>query len=147
MTQSVNAAIYRETGNSPRSFDLARYRNSQWTSNLDLGGNSNCFLAAPLALSLGCGMPAESYRIDAGDPASYYSGGAESLAGLSPLSEGQWSRHAWASYLDLGTSPDPSLGRSTWRCATRNSATSAAPPTASSPPVTSSIRGWRCAPA
>ncbi|MGC8384742.1 TonB-dependent receptor plug domain-containing protein [Pseudomonas aeruginosa] len=37
MTQSVNAAIYRETGNSPRSFDLARYRNSQWTSNLDLG--------------------------------------------------------------------------------------------------------------
>ncbi|HFT7738849.1 TPA: TonB-dependent receptor plug domain-containing protein, partial [Pseudomonas aeruginosa] len=97
MTQSVNAAIYRETGNSPRSFDLARYRNSQWTSNLDLGREFQLdFLAAPLALSLGAEYRRESYRIDAGDPASYYSGGAESLAGLSPLSEGQWSRHAWA---------------------------------------------------
>nr|WP_132765995.1 TonB-dependent receptor [Pseudomonas aeruginosa] len=108
MTQSVNAAIYRETGNSPRSFDLARYRNSQWTSNLDLGREFELdFLAAPLALSLGAEYRRESYRIDAGDPASYYSGGAESLAGLSPLSEGQWSRHAWASYLDLGTSLTP----------------------------------------
>lgn len=54
MTQPVNAAIYRETGNSPRSFDLARYRNSQWTSNLDLGREFELdFLAAPLALSLG----------------------------------------------------------------------------------------------
>ncbi len=79
MTQSVNAAIYRETGNSPRSFDLARYRNSQWTSNLDLGREFELdFLAAPLALSLGAEYRRESYRIDAGDPASYYSGGAES---------------------------------------------------------------------
>ncbi len=66
MTQSVNAAIYRETGNSPRSFDLARYRNSQWTSNLDLGREFELdFLAAPLALSLGAEYRRESYRIDA----------------------------------------------------------------------------------
>ncbi|MGV8488821.1 hypothetical protein ACV34S_34665, partial [Pseudomonas aeruginosa] len=57
MTQSVNAAIYRETGNSPRSFDLAHYRNSQWTSNLELGRRGNPVgipAPGPGCWSIGC---------------------------------------------------------------------------------------------
>ncbi|KAF1068304.1 MAG: Vitamin B12 transporter BtuB [Pseudomonas citronellolis] len=108
LTHSVNAAIYQQTGTSPTHFDLASYRNTQWTNNLDLGRDfSIAGLAAPLSLNVGAEQRRESYRIEAGDYASYVDGGAESLAGLSPLSEGKWSRDVWASYLDLATSFTP----------------------------------------
>lgn len=108
LTHSVNTAIYQQTGTSPTHFDLASYRNTQWTNNLDLGRDfSVSGLAAPLTLSVGAEQRRESYRIEAGDSASYVDGGAESLAGLSPLSEGKWSRDVWATYLDLATSFTP----------------------------------------
>lgn len=108
MSHSVNAAIYQQTGTSPTHFDLASYRNTQRTTNLDLGRDFEITgLAAPLSLAIGAEQRRESYRIEAGDYASYYSGGAESLAGLSPLSEGKWSRDVWATYIDLSTSLTP----------------------------------------
>lgn len=105
MTQSVNAAIYRATGDSPTRFDLASYRNSQWTHNLDIGrGFDVSFLARPLNVSLGLEQRRDTYSIHAGDLASYEQGGAEALAGLSPLSAGKWSRDVLAGYIDLSSS-------------------------------------------
>ncbi|CAM3812235.1 iron complex outermembrane recepter protein [Pseudomonas synxantha] len=105
MTQSVNAALYRNTGTSPTSFDLATYRNTQWTNNFDIGRAYDVgFLAKPLNVALGLEQRRETYQINAGDPASYDLGGAEGLAGLSPLSAGKWSRDVLASYIDLSSS-------------------------------------------
>ena len=85
------------------------------------------FLAAPLALSLGAEYR-RKLRIDAGDPASLL----QRRGGIW-LASRRSARAMVAARLGVlpgpGYSP-PQPGRLTWRCATRNSTTSAAPPTA-----------------
>ncbi|WP_218948824.1 hypothetical protein, partial [Citrobacter cronae] len=80
MDHSINLALYGETGDSPRSFDLARYKATQWTNNLDLRRDFDlAWLPAPLNFSWGLEQRRELYEVEAGDPWSYYNGGSKAL--------------------------------------------------------------------
>ncbi|MDX4010259.1 TonB-dependent receptor [Pseudomonas aeruginosa] len=104
MDHSINLALYGETGDSPRSFDLARYKATQWTNNLDLRRDFDlAWLPAPLNFSWGLEQRRELYEVEAGDPWSYYNGGSKALPGQAPASAGQWSRDVLGAYLDLST--------------------------------------------
>ncbi|MBF8394433.1 TonB-dependent receptor, partial [Pseudomonas aeruginosa] len=93
MDHSINLALYGETGDSPRSFDLARYKATQWTNNLDLRRDFDlAWLPAPLNFSWGLEQRRELYEVEAGDPWSYYNGGSKALPGQAPATAGQWSR-------------------------------------------------------
>ena len=82
MNHSINLALYGETGDSPRSFDLARYKATQWTNNLDLRRDFDlAWLPAPLNFSWGLEQRRELYEVEAGDPWSYYNGGSKALPG------------------------------------------------------------------
>ena len=107
MDHSINLALYGETGDSPRSFDLARYKATQWTNNLDLRRDFDlAWLPAPLNFSWGLEQRRELYEVEAGDPWSYYNGGSKALPGQAPASAGQWSRDVLGAYLDLSIALD-----------------------------------------
>ncbi len=107
MDHSINLALYGETGDSPRSFDLARYKATQWTNNLDLRRDFDlAWLPAPLNFSWGLEQRRELYEVEAGDPWSYYNGGSKALPGQAPATAGQWSRDVLGAYLDLSIALD-----------------------------------------
>ncbi|WP_204275207.1 hypothetical protein, partial [Stenotrophomonas maltophilia] len=73
MDHSINLALYGETGDSPRSFDLARYKATQWTNNLDLRRDFDLVELAALLQAPGeIQRRRELYEVEAGDPWSYY---------------------------------------------------------------------------
>ncbi len=107
MDHSINLALYGETGDSPRSFDLARYKATQWTNNLDLRRDFDlAWLPAPLNFSWGLEQRRELYEVEAGDPWSCYNGGSKALPGQAPATAGQWSRDVLGAYLDLSIALD-----------------------------------------
>ncbi|MEG7006123.1 hypothetical protein V1972_34055, partial [Pseudomonas aeruginosa] len=65
MDHSINLALYGETGDSPRSFDLARYKATHWTNNLYLRRDFDlAWLPAPLNFSLGLEQRRELYEVE-----------------------------------------------------------------------------------
>lgn len=102
---SANAQLYRDTGFTPQTFYNGSFFNTQWTNTLDLTHAFEVGLASPLNVAAGLEYRKETYGIRAGDPASYYGGGAQSFFGYSPNDAGKYKRNNFSQYLDLSIKP------------------------------------------
>ena len=81
--------------NSPTSFHLGKLIFIQNTTNFDLKKQINNFTVAG-----GLEYRYENYKIEAGDPASYYKTGSQGYMGYTPQQEVDVSRNNYALYLD-----------------------------------------------
>jgi iron complex outermembrane receptor protein len=97
----ANTANYSLGNASPTRFDAGRLSNQQTVLNLDLSREVDLGLAAPWTLALGAEARRERYEIDAGEPASYQSGGASGFPGFQPTNAGAHSRHDVAAYASI----------------------------------------------
>lgn len=97
----ANTANYSLGNASPTRFDAGRLSNQQTVLNLDLSREVDLGLAAPWTLALGAEARRERYEIDAGESASYQSGGASGFPGFQPSNAGAHSRHDIAAYASL----------------------------------------------
>lgn len=108
---SINVALYRNTGSSPSYLYVGSWRNAQTAFNLDVSKDfTTGFLPNPLTVSFGATWLHDRYQILAGEPDSYYvdpngryPGGAQTFFGLTPESAGAFSRSTAAAYVDLET--------------------------------------------
>ena len=108
LVNSVNPDFYTAFGYTPTDFHISTFNSSQWTNSLDLTRPvSLAFLPQPLTISWGLEHRRESYKIGAGDYASYYNGGPQALAGIAPADASDHSRNVAAAYLDLATRLTP----------------------------------------
>jgi len=102
---SANNALFVDTPFTPSRFYIGLNKSTEWTSNLDISKEISLGLFAPLNLAFGAEYRRNSYQVEAGDPASYYKEGAQSLPGLTPFDAGKYSRNNVAGYLDLALQP------------------------------------------
>ena len=106
ISNTINPSLGPTT---PRSFNPARYIQSEQTLDIGLTKPIEVGLAEPLYLAGGFQYRNESYESIAGDPASWEIGplasqgfgiGSNGFPGLSPRSQGRVSRNNFAFYLD-----------------------------------------------
>ena len=116
---SVNRAFLRDFGYSPTSFHDGILSASQQAFDVDLAKEfSTGWLPNPVTLAFGAEYLRQSYKIDAGDLPSYYtgtsgvSGGAQGFGGFQPANAGSHSRHDVAEYVSLETNLTDKLGAS-----------------------------------
>lgn len=103
---SVNPDLIAATGTSPTKFFLSGFTNLQWTNNLDISHLIRVpFVELPSNFAFGVEQRYEEYDITAGEPESYFGGGAQALPGLQPISAGGHSRDVIAGYLDYDIHP------------------------------------------
>ena len=102
---SGNGLLYRNTGTTPISFLLGTLKASQWSNTLDLTHTFDIGLSEPLTLAGGLEYRHETYKLGAGDPASYYGSGAESFFGFSPVNASENSRNNFSQYLNISFKP------------------------------------------
>ncbi|WP_336964375.1 TonB-dependent receptor plug domain-containing protein [Sphingobium aquiterrae] len=102
---SGNAQLYRDTGFTPTFFHNGDFIASQWSNTLDLTHAFDVGLAGDLNVAAGLEYRRETYEIVAGDPASYYGGGAQSFFGYSPNDAGFHKRTNFSQYLDISVKP------------------------------------------
>ncbi len=108
LVHSVNPDFYTAFGYTPTDFHISTFNSSQWTNSLDLTRPvAIAFLPQPLTISWGLEHRRDSYKIGAGDYASYYNGGPQALAGIAPVDASDHSRNVAAAYLDLATKLTP----------------------------------------
>jgi len=103
--QSGNAQLYADTGFTPTNFHNGDFFNTQWTNTLDLTHQFDIGLSEPINVAAGLEYRKETYGIRAGDPASYYGGGAQSFFGYSPNDAGKYKRKNFSQYLDISLKP------------------------------------------
>ncbi|HEX7783109.1 MAG TPA: TonB-dependent receptor [Sphingobium sp.] len=103
--QSGNAQLYRDTGFTPTEFHNGDFFNTQWTNTLDLTHAFDIGLSEPVTVAAGLEYRKETYGILAGDPASYYGGGAQSFFGYSPNDAGKYKRKNFSQYIDISVKP------------------------------------------
>ncbi|RVU07857.1 TonB-dependent receptor [Novosphingobium umbonatum] len=101
VVDSANAELYKATGFTPSNFHDGDFITTMWDTTLDLTREFKTGLAEPLHVAAGLEFRKESYQIVAGDPASYYGGGAQSFFGYSPNDAGYHTRSNFSQYLDL----------------------------------------------
>lgn len=106
---SANAQLYRDTGFTPTTFHDGDFFATQWSNTLDLTHAFDIGLSTPLNLAGGLEYRHETYGIKAGDPASYYGGGAQSFFGYSPNDAGTYKRNNFSQYLDVSFNPVANL--------------------------------------
>ncbi len=102
---SANNALFIDTHFTPSNFYIGLNKSTEWTNNLDINKEVNLGLFAPLNVAFGAEYRRNDYEVGAGDPASYYKEGAQSLPGLTPFDAGKYSRSNVAGYLDLALQP------------------------------------------
>lgn len=102
---SGNAQLYRDTGFTPTTFHNGDFFNTQWSNTLDLTHQFEAGLSEPINVAAGLEYRRETYGIRAGDPASYYGGGAQSFFGYSPNDAGTYKRNNFSQYLDISFKP------------------------------------------
>ena len=108
LTHSVNPDFYTAFGYTPTDFHISTFNSSQWTNSLDFNRPvAVAWLPQPLTVSWGLEHRRETYKIGAGDYASYYDGGPQALAGIAPSDASDHSRNIAAAYLDLATRLTP----------------------------------------
>ncbi|AUW60146.1 TonB-dependent receptor [Sphingobium sp. SCG-1] len=103
--QSGNAQLYADTGFTPTTFHNGDFFATQWSNTLDLTHAFDVGLSAPVNVAAGLEFRHETYGIKAGDPASYYGGGAQSFFGYSPNDAGKYKRDNFSQYLDISFNP------------------------------------------
>jgi iron complex outermembrane recepter protein len=106
---SANAAIYAATGHTTTNFYDGAFVSSQWTLNADINRSFDVGLAGPVGLAFGGEFREDTYQIKAGEPDSYYAGGAQSFPGFLPTDAGKHSRKNYATYVDISLAPVPNL--------------------------------------
>ncbi|MBT2115535.1 TonB-dependent receptor [Dyella sp. LX-66] len=116
---SVNRAFLHDFGSSPTSFHDGILSASQQAFDVDLAKEfSTSWLPNPVTLAFGAEYLRQTYKIDAGDLASYYtgtsgtSGGAQGFGGFQPANAGSHARHDVAEYVSLETNLTDKLGAS-----------------------------------
>ena len=106
---TVNASLGPD---SPRSFDLGEYTQTETSLNLDVSYPVDVGLASDLNVAAGFEWRDEEFEISAGEEAAWTTGdyGQDGFAsrsngfgGFNPASAGDWSRDNIAAYLDLET--------------------------------------------
>ena len=116
---SVNRAFLHDFGYSPTRFHDGILSASQQAFDVDIAKEfSTGWLPNPVTLAFGAEYLRQTYKIDAGDVASYYtgtsgvSGGAQGFGGFQPANAGSHSRHDVAEYISLETNLTDKLGTS-----------------------------------
>jgi iron complex outermembrane receptor protein len=109
---TANLALLADTGYTPGDFHDGKVDATQDVIDADFSKELEpSWLPNTLNLAFGLEYLRNTYRVDAGNPDSYYvgdgssgfAGGAQSFNGFSPESAGSWSRFDYAEYLSLDT--------------------------------------------
>ncbi|WP_410210554.1 TonB-dependent receptor plug domain-containing protein [Aquirhabdus sp.] len=101
---TINPSLYRDTGSTPFNFYNGTLANSQTLLNIDISKSiALSWLPHPLSVAFGAEYKYQQYKVEAGQPESYYKGGASGLAGFSAGDAGDHNRHSYSEYLDLET--------------------------------------------
>jgi iron complex outermembrane recepter protein len=111
VSDAVTGAVTNVLGtdSTPINFYDGFFEATQWTSNLDVSRDFDVGLAAPLTGAVGGEYRRNTFRIGAGDPASYVGSGAQSYPGFLPVDAGSHGRDNYAAYLDFATRPVDAL--------------------------------------
>jgi len=112
-----NASLFpvlQSTSATPLSYPThtiydGSFDSTEWSGNLALNRTFEVGLAKPLDVAFGLDGRRDTYGIGAGEPESYYGGGAQSFAGYSPGDAGNYSRTNYGVYFDLATNPIKNL--------------------------------------
>lgn len=102
---SGNISLFNDTGSTPTTFHAGNFQSTQWTSTLDISRNFDISLASPLNVAFGVEHRRDTYKIEAGDPASRYKEGAQSFPGFALTDAGSHDRDNKAVYVDFSVSP------------------------------------------
>lgn len=115
LNESLNASL---GPNSPTSFYLGRLTQREFNLNADFVYRLPVGMGAPVNVAFGGERRVETYRVGAGDPASYAVGpgaatglapNANGFPGFSPAQAGEWSQRSYAGYVDLEWAPVQAL--------------------------------------
>ena len=106
---SANASLYLDTHTTPTNFYDGSFTATQLTGTIDATHQFNVGMASPLTTSIGVEAREDRYAIGAGDAASYYKEGAQSLPGFPPAGTGDHSRKNYAAYIDFALAPIEAL--------------------------------------
>ena len=106
---SGNRSLFIDTHTSPSNFYDGSFTASQFTGNIDATHSYNVGMASPLTVAVGLEAREDTYRITAGDSASYYKEGPQSFPGFAPASAGDHSRKNYAGYVDFALAPIEAL--------------------------------------
>ncbi len=121
---SINLAYLNDFGSSPSTFRDGTLKSGQQSFDIDIAKDLSVgWLPNPVTVAFGTEYLRQSYEIDAGDLASYYTtgnvipgtttipaGGAQGFAGWQPANAGSFARHDVAEYVDLETNLTDRLG-------------------------------------
>ncbi len=110
---SANASLYPviQAGQSTpylpplQNYYDGTFANSEWTTNVDVDKAFPVGLASPLNVGFGAEYRKNTFSLSAGEPSSYYGGGAQSFTGYDPTNAGSHSRDSYAGYVDLAVDP------------------------------------------
>jgi iron complex outermembrane receptor protein len=106
---SANAALFADTGTTPRNFFDGTFAGTEWTTNLDLVRDFDVGMASPLTVAVGYEHRENKFHIAQGDPASIYKEGGQSYPGFQPTDAATHTRRSNAGYVDLAISPIANL--------------------------------------
>jgi iron complex outermembrane recepter protein len=101
----VLAAVSATPIASQRDFYDGTFASSEWTTNLDIVKTFDVGAASPLNFAFGAEARQNKFEIDAGEPSSYFGGGAQSFTGYDPSNAGVHTRNDYAGYVDLAIDP------------------------------------------
>jgi iron complex outermembrane recepter protein len=90
---------------TPSNFYDGVLETTQWTTTIDLNRDFDVGMAGPLNVAGGVEYRRETYLIGAGIPDSWQDGGAQSYAGINPVSASINDRKNEAVYIDLAGKP------------------------------------------
>jgi iron complex outermembrane recepter protein len=104
-TQSVNASLFVNTGQSPTDFYDGKFQFNQFVGTVDINKEFEIGFAEPLTFAFGGEIRDESYTVGAGDALSLYIEGGQSFPGYAQSDAGTISRTAKALYVNFITNP------------------------------------------
>jgi iron complex outermembrane recepter protein len=104
-TQSVNASLFVDTGQSPSDFYDGKFEFRQYVGTLDVRKEFDVGFEDPLNFAVGTEYRRETYIIGAGDAGSLYIEGGQSFPGYALSDSGKTKRNAKAVYVDVAFKP------------------------------------------
>ena len=102
---SANRSLFIDTHFTPTTFYNGFFKNTEWTTNLDIAKEIEAGMAEPITLAFGAEYRKNIYEIGSGDPGSIYKEGGQSYPGFRPSDAGRHSRHNTALYADVALNP------------------------------------------
>jgi iron complex outermembrane receptor protein len=102
---TANADALKDFSYTPTNFHAGDFTGTEWTNNLDLTHPFDVGLSEPVTVAVGAEARVNSYQLKAGDPLSYYKGGAQSFFGYSPANASYNQRESHAVYGDVAFKP------------------------------------------